>query len=176
MLMWASHENTVLRHIYGQMGKRRYKNDVLKAWLESVVKMDKKDTGRFVDMDKFTLKHYFHPYMKGQTSIKKVLPAVWNHNSWLQEIPWLQEYVMFEDGELQSPYEALANLLGADEQGELVNEGSGAMRAYFEILFGTGAADARTLEKWKKALLQYCQLDTMAMVIIWKYWRNQVAL
>lgn len=56
------------------------------------------------------------------------------------------------------------------EKDELVNEGTGAMRAYHAMLYGEESSDAKTKENWKRLLLQYCELDTMAMVIIFEHW------
>jgi hypothetical protein len=49
----------------------------------------------------------------------------------------------------------------------VVTEGSGAMRAYHEILYGPARYDEAAREKRKILLLQYCKLDTAAMVIVW---------
>ncbi|MBK8674305.1 MAG: hypothetical protein IPN93_15405 [Bacteroidetes bacterium] len=54
-----------------------------------------------------------------------------------------------------------------------MKEGSGAMRAYQEMLFGKGKTDVDKKERLKQELLNYCQLDTMAMVIIWKHWTTK---
>ena len=94
-LMWAAHENTVLRIIYDQYIKYRHINPKLKKWLEKVVKFDQSDTGMFVDLNKFTLENYFHPHMKGKTSIKWTLPAVLSATKSKRIIKWLKE---FEDG------------------------------------------------------------------------------
>jgi hypothetical protein len=80
-LMWATHENTVLRTILYQMEIFGYTNNSLSDWLIGITS-DKsvKREGRLVDMNDLTKKYYFHPFMKGRTSIKKVLPAIWNNN------------------------------------------------------------------------------------------------
>ena len=38
------------------------------------------------------------------------------------------------------------------------------------MLYGQECADAKPKENWKRLLLQYCELDTMAMVIIFEHW------
>ena len=53
--------------------------------------------------------------------------------------------------------------------GEL-NNGGAAMTAYSYLQF-TEVPDAEK-ERIRKALLRYCELDTMAMVMIWKYRRS----
>ncbi len=183
-LMWATHENTVLRTIYYQMQEYGYQNAKLKDWLQVTIKDEKLGTeGRFIDMNAFTLKHYFHPEMKGKTSIKKVLPAIWNNNQFLHEIPYLLKYSIkdFED-QVLDPYDTLFNLANAkmqaaDEEIEIQSEdvkgGTGAMRAFYRIRFDNSITMEHK-EELKYRLLEYCKLDTIAMVIIWLYWKQAV--
>lgn len=181
-LMWATHENTVLKMILNQLENADgylpgYRNDRLKQWLLAITKENGVRPGRLTDMNKLTLDYYFHPYMKGKTSIKKTLPAIWNHNSYLHQIAWLKEYYKNENGIVLSPYETLKDRWEntAYEQAELnetVKEGSGAMRAYHDMLFGKGKNNPAVQQRLKQELLNYCRLDTMAMVIIWQYWMD----
>ena len=174
-VMWSSFENTILRTILEQMDVYNYQNDTLREWLTGIT-TDKKQnrTGRFVDMNELTLKYYFHPYMKGKTSIKKVLPAIWNNNPYLHAIPWFEQYVPADETTL-NPYDTLAPIIGELEKEEVVKDGTGAMRAYNEIMFGS-ANNPERREQLIQLLLQYCELDTMAMVIIWKYWMDKSGL
>ncbi len=144
--------------------------------LHTGITTDKKQnrTGRFVDMNELTLKYYFHPYMKGKTSIKKVLPAIWNNNSYLHAIPSFEQYVPADETTL-NPYDTLAPIIGELEKEEVVKDGTGAMRAYNEIMFGS-ANNPERREQLIQLLLQYCELDTIAMVIIWKYWMDKSGL
>lgn len=178
LLMWSPHENTTLRNIYWQMEEYGYENSELKTWLESVVKFDKDDTGAFVDMNDLALKYYFHPNMKGRTSIKVTLPAVLAANkskrteSWLsgfeEEVNLLQRN---DTGIIQNPYKYLP-AIDLLETAEKVNEGTGAMRAYEDMLFGLSKYKPERKKAYKEALLRYCKLDTLAMVIIWEHWRS----
>ena len=181
-LMWATHENSVLRTIYYQMNQFGYQNSVLKEWLEKTIKdKDLGTEGRFIDMNAFTLAHYFHPDMKGRTSIKKVLPAIWNNNHFLHEIDYLSKYSMLDmENQVIDPYDTLFNLANEkmheldDEieiQSEDVKGGTAAMRAYQRIRFDESISKEHK-EELKYRLLEYCKLDTMAMVIIWTYWNN----
>lgn len=189
-LMWATHENSVLKQILAQLENADnyvpgYKNDKLKKWLSDITR--EKDAkgkvireGRLVDMNKMTLDYYFHPYMKGKTSIKKTLPAIWNHNEYLHDIDYFKKYLKKENGIILNPYETLKYHWDNKEYeiaeiNETVKEGSAAMRTYQEMLFGKGRKDEKTRERLKKELLNYCELDTMAMVIIWKHWQTKTA-
>ncbi len=179
VFMWATHENTVLRRIYYQMEEYGYKNSKLEEWLKGIVKNKELGwEGRLVDMNAMTLKHYFHPEMKGKTSIKKVLPAIWNNNEYMHLIPWFKEYSGFTaDAEVMDPYDMLfkdyreeideENYAGVEQ----VQGGTAAMRAYRNILFNKNYTAAQKQEL-KSRLLNYCRLDTMAMVIIYTHWRN----
>ncbi len=45
------------------------------------------------------------------------------------------------------------------------------MRAYQDMLYGQKRDDSQEAkEAWKKLLLQYCELDTIAMLVVWTYW------
>jgi hypothetical protein len=122
-------------------------------------------------MNLLTLNHYFHPVMKGRTSIKKVLDAVWQANPSLRgRFP---EYVKEEDGELLSPHRSLPPLTIAGRD-VVVNEGTGAITAYQSTLYGQQKLDANIRDQWKSLLLQYCELDTLAMVMIYWHWTQKL--
>lgn len=158
--MWATHESSILKQIRAQMDGR-YKNAQLSAWLDQIT------DGRLVDMNDLTLKHYFHPIMKGRTSIKKVLDAVWQVNEGLRKR--YPEYVKMEDGALLSPHKSLPPL-EINGRDAFVHEGTGAITAYQSMLYGPQKGDESIRERWKNLLLQYCQLDTLAMVMIHRHW------
>jgi hypothetical protein len=175
-LIWSPYENTVLKGILNQMEVFGYKNDVLEKWLQNIT-LDKDEgrEGRFVDMNDLTLQYYFHPDMKGKTSIKKVLPAIWNNNPYLHKIPWFKKYAPVSGAGL-NPYDKLSPIISALEEEEVVKDGTGAMKAYHELMFGAESKNAERKAQLMKLLLQYCELDTMAMVIIWRYWMDKLML
>ena len=201
-LMWSQYENTTLREVYIQMLKYGYENPELKRWVETIVRFrDRKKEhpivandlcgkeGRFVDLSNLALKYYFHPLMAGKTSIKWVLPAVMSSinspriKSWLENFsPEINLYSENEDGIPVDPYKLLPPLEiyeKAEQEAELaedefVNEGTGAMRAYEDIMIGLSRGDTSLKKNYDEALRRYCQLDTLAMVIIWEYWRNKI--
>jgi hypothetical protein len=167
-LIWTQFENSTLKNILSQMDSFNYQNPDLKNWLTEIT-TDKKQgrEGRFVDLNELCLRYYFHPEMMGKTSIKKVLPAIWNNNPDLRAIVWFQNYVSESN---LNPYDTLSESMMDLENEEVVQDGTGAMRAYQQLMFGPQSKDPNKREILKKLLLQYCKLDTMAMVIIWKYW------
>ena len=63
-------------------------------------------------------------------------------------------------------------LLEIGGQQQAVKEGTGAMTAYQEMLFGESSTRPEVREKWKALLRQYCELDTLAMVVVFRHWLN----
>jgi hypothetical protein len=55
-----------------------------------------------------------------------------------------------------------------------VTDGVGAMRAYQDMLYGLNRDNLELRNSMKDALLRYCELDTAAMVMIWKHWHHQL--
>ncbi len=152
-----------------------------------------------VDMAKIVRSYYWHPLMGGSNSIKQVLPAVLNHSQTLQEkyahpiygatggIPSLnfknKVWVEWdENGLVKDPYHLLHSLdmlfpdgvekterLYLDEE---VGNGGAAMMAWAYMQFAEMSCHER--ESIAKALKQYCELDTLAMVMIYEFWKHEV--
>lgn len=169
VFMWATHENTILSTVLRQMAERNYRNAALEKWLRGMVKQDALHPGRLVDMNWLTEQHYFHPLMKGRTSIKVVCDALWQTNPSLRVA--FPEYVSKEGGEILSPYASLPPLQIAGTMAS-VAEGTGAIRAYEAMVYGVERSEPATREKWKWLLLQYCKLDSLSMYMVWEHWRG----
>jgi hypothetical protein len=169
--MWATHENTVLRTILNQMEIFGYSNAALHDWLLGITS-DKsvKREGRLVDMNDLTKKYYFHPFMKGRTSIKKVLPAIWNNNPKLHQVTFFKDYSAIDfEGGIIDPYDTLKPDTTQIDEEDAVAGGTEAMRAFQRIRFDDNLSLDQKKEI-KRQLLEYCKLDTMAMVIIAHHW------
>jgi hypothetical protein len=167
VFIWSPYERTVLREIREQMDRYDANDRDLAQWLE---RMTADDNPRVVDLCDLAKHYYFHPKMKSSLSIKFVLPAVWEADPKLRTDPAFAGYVRHgTDGGLLNPYETLPPL-PIGEKEEVVQEGTGAMRLYQEMMFGASADDPAARENYRRLLLQYCRLDTAAMVIIWRHW------
>jgi hypothetical protein len=164
ILTWSHHEKTTLNDIARQIGEYGIEAGDLRVWLEATAQ-----SGRLFDMCAHTLEHFFLPEMKGSTSIKAVLPAIWRSNAALRDHPWFKQYARTDNGIIADPYHTLPKM-EIFENAEVVEEGTGAMRAYQEMLYGSGRHDPSVRATWRELLLQYCRLDTLAMVIIWTHW------
>jgi len=171
VFVWSHFERDALREIRTQMVKYHHTDHELAAWLESIVA----DTGPIVDLYEVAKEYYFHPRMNGSLSIKDVLPAVWFESDKVRNHPWFRDYRrQQEDGQFLEPYETLEPLpFGDEEEGEVadaVREGTGAVRTYQDMLYGLRKTDAAFRDAKKNLLLNYCRLDTAAMVMIWMHW------
>jgi len=162
VLIWSPYERTCLREVAIQIESYHPGHSDLVCWLREVAD----DTNRVRDQMKMTLDYYFHPHMEGSVSIKKVLPAIWNADAELRARPEFAEYAAAGAG---SPYKTLPKEEILDEA-DMVEEGTGAIRAYEAMLFGQGSQNPEFRDARKRLLLQYCKLDTAAMVMIWRHW------
>jgi hypothetical protein len=149
-----------------------------------------------VDLCKLAERAFFHPATKGSCSIKKVLPAVLGSSAYLRErygspvygapggIPSLnfrsQVWWQQANGAVVDPYKLLPPVFedmavedaaddDTEEFGEL-REGGAATTAYARLQFDDVAAAQR--ERVEAALKRYCELDTLAMVMIYEGWRE----
>ncbi len=169
--IWSHHEKTCMREIAEQMSAHGEHDPYLAAWL---LRFEESCDKRVIDLCKLAGRHYFHPEMKGSLSIKYVLPAVWRHSPDLWEDPTFRDYHRLGvDGLPMNPYHTLPALELSDGSNiEAIKEGTGAIRAYEDILFGLASRDPERKHAIRDLLLQYCKLDTAAMVMIWRRWVN----
>lgn len=172
VFMWSPHENTTLKEIYNLLITHDPSQTELIAWLDHMTKKEADEDYTMVDLNKLTVDHYFHPMMKGKTSIKAVLPAIWSSFPDLENVHWLHDFFRLEDGERKNPYDLLPPIEIANSK-EVVRDGTGAMKAYQEMMYGQYRHDKEKRALWTALLKQYCRLDTLAMVVVWEYWRSK---
>jgi hypothetical protein len=153
-----------------------------------------------VDMLDLVKKYYYDPATNGSNSIKYVLPAILNSSKYLQEKyskpiygskgnvdtinslnfkekVWIE---FDEQGKVKDPYKNLPKMFVdiSDHDVELLSEGDElnngglALTAYARLQF-THMSDYER-EELKKALLCYCETDTMAMVFLYEAWRDMI--
>lgn len=163
-LMWHYHESTVLKQLLNSAGS--FQNDVW-VWKDDNNRLIYEKLQRIlekglVDMNKITKMEYFHPLMGSKTSIKKVLPAVWQTSPHLDEDPYLKPYRLEK---FADPYQALAK----DDE-EAVQSGTEAIVYYDKMLTALKRNNLEEANKLKDLLLKYCHLDTLAMYIIYMHW------
>jgi hypothetical protein len=165
--------------------------DITPKWEEGSRKM--------IDMAEMVRSYYWHPDMKGSNSIKQVLPAIMNDSAFIQnkyskaiygknnEVKSLNfenhKWVVYNsDNKVLDPYKNLPDLTGILPDGlrklehlysnNKLADGGAAMTAWAFMQFGAmGMEEKKSITS---ALKRYCELDTMAMVIIMEAWRDMV--
>ncbi len=147
-----------------------------------------------VDMCEIVKRYYYDPATNGSNSIKHVLPAILNRSTFLQKkysqplygaeggIKSLNfknwQWVRVENGQVNDPYTLLPKLfqdasdkdikiLSSDDE---LREGGAALTAYARMQFEEMSDYER--EEIQRALLKYCELDTLAMVMIYEGWKD----
>jgi hypothetical protein len=176
--------------------------DALIEFIESIT--SRKKEGHYgeretVDMLKLVKRFHYDPMTKGSNSIKAVLPAVLNRSKEIQNrymdiiygkhcqieslnfdapMAWVQ---FDEQGNVKDPYKLLPSLFEGIAEAEkahfLTDEdlagGGAAMTAYAKMQF-TEMSDLEK-ERIEEGLYRYCELDTLAMVMIMQYWQIELA-
>jgi hypothetical protein len=146
-----------------------------------------------VDLWELVKRYYYDPFTHGSNSIKYVLPAILNRSPFLQKkysrpvygaeggIPssnyrdWT--WIVVRDGKAEDPYRLLPKMFQdlTDKENELLSEddeirnGGAALTAYARMQFEEMSDYER--EQIRVALLKYCELDTLAMVMIYEGWK-----
>ena len=167
VLAWSPFERSQLNEIAREHPQFVAHDESLVAWVDALTKT------RIFDLHKCAVDQYYHPGMGGRTSIKVVLDALWKSDAAMrgQLKAWTGRTVPAT----QDPYHALPPL-EIDGVVQDVREGTGAMRAYEAMMYGPEKNDPEANAKWRRLLLQYCELDTLSMVLIFEYWRRATGM
>jgi len=199
VFMWSHHENSILSAILKQLSEESNKPsdaEELAVFIKSIIKGGER---AMIDLCKLAEKAYFHPDTKGSNSIKKVLPAILKSSKHLQEIyskpiygttdgiPSLnfsnQTWLTIKDSEISDPYAILKEYaqdllpegIEDEEEGNtsIISAGGAATTAYARLQFEDLNQESR--ERIQSALLRYCELDTLAMVMVLQGWQEAVS-
>ena len=173
--------------------------DFIKSVSHSKEKSIEKWVGNrdMVDMWDIEKKYYYNPATKGSNSIKDVLPAVLEESSYLQdkysrpiygqglEVDSLnfdeQVWIRYDDNDkIINPYKLLPPLFEGVTENQLqgfisdsdLSDGGAAMTAYAKMQFTEMPPEEKILVE--KGLLKYCELDTLAMAMIFEHWRSLI--
>jgi hypothetical protein len=198
---YASHENTILNHIRGQLLESST-NEVPDKYdlIEFILTITHSDNHRgdrdMIDLLELVKSYYWHPIMGGSNRLKTVLPAVLNSSDYIKEKYSQPIYgknseirsLNFEDGwrwieydndgNIISPYKLLPPLFENLDEEQIDNlfmdeklADGGAAMTAYAMMQFTQMSEEER-ERIIDALLKYCELDTMAMVFLWEYWNK----
>jgi len=199
---FAPHENTIVHAIYQQLKVSNEPNKAeLMEFITQISSTTDESPDSWcgerdmVDLCKVIKDYYYNPHTFGSNSIKQVLPSILKTSEIvrgkfskpLSEIGvssknfdgshvWLSE----ENGEVVSPYKMLPKVFGMDQESLEkkisgivdINNGGAALTAYGKIQY-TDMTDEERGEI-SASLLKYCELDTLAMVMIYEHLKSLV--
>ncbi len=199
---YSNHENTFLNMIYRQLQDDNTVEDRMKLcnFIRSITKSVNDSVDQWigernmVDMLEIVKRYYYNPATNGSNSIKQVLPAILNSSKYLQDkyskpiygsengIKSLNfkdwQWIRVESGKVVNPYKMLPKMFQdiSDKDMRILSDndelrdGGAALAAYARMQFEE--MTDYECEDIQKALLKYCELDTMAMVMIYEGWKD----
>jgi hypothetical protein len=198
ILRYSNHENTVLNQIKAQLLNSNEKDKVeLINFIETITHI--KDKGSNIwkgdrdmtDLLEIIKNFYYNPKTYGSNSIKDVLPASLKSSYFLQakysqpinEIELSSKnfegnhvWINWINGVIQNPYSKLPSIYEGWSDEELdnvlsgiinIDEGGAALTAYGRLQY-TDMTDQES-KAIQRALLKYCELDTLAMIMIYEH-------
>jgi hypothetical protein len=198
---YATHENSIVNAIYDQLlDSEEPDKDELIDFIKDIShsksdRVEKWEGDRdMVDLCEVIKSYYYDPYMKGSNSIKVVLPSILNSSTFIQNkykqpikninvdslnFSGDQIWLELDNNQVKSPYKLLPSLFSewtAEEVETTISEltdidnGGAALTAYGKLQYTNMSEHERLAIK--SSLLKYCELDTLAMVMIYERFKE----
>lgn len=191
---WWDHEKTVLKEVKQQcLDCNEPDKDVICEFIDSLVG---KESGRLADLGRLVSKTVFIKGTNGRSSIKKVLPSILAMSNHLKErygkpiygteaMPslnfssgwtWLRE----ENGQIIDPYRLLDPLFMDGEVAQAIEQAENVYTGNDRFVANGGAAiiahaqlqnpdlNQEERRRLETQLKRYCELDTLAMVMVYE--------
>jgi len=200
---YGYHENSILNAIYEQLlNSEESDKDILIEFIQSI-SHSKKDSvfvwngdRDMVDLWDIVKKYYYNPLTKGSNSIKDVLPATLNSSKFLRDkysrkikdinissknFPDDHIWLDIKAGFIANPYKMLPPVFQNWSEEDIENtlseiediqNGGAALTAYSRLQYTD--MEESEIAKLSKALLKYCELDTLAMVMIFEHFKEDL--
>jgi hypothetical protein len=200
---FATHENSIVNAIIIQLEESQEADKKeLTAFLKTISQSTAnqvqtwKGDRNMIDLCKVVKDYYYNPYTKGSNSIKAVLPASLNSSEFLKKkysnpigtiglsshnFPSGHIWLKMDGEKVINPYKTLPPLF--DNWSELetednlsdmenIDNGGAALTAYAKLQY----VDMTTKERDEitQGLLKYCELDTLAMVMIYEHFKHDI--
>ncbi|RXR34650.1 DUF2779 domain-containing protein [Flavobacterium piscinae] len=200
---YSNHENSILNSIYVQLvdSNEDDKEELIKfiqcishSKTESATKWKgKRDMVDLWDVEK---RYYYNPLTKGSNSIKEVLPASLSSSNYLKEkyskplnqinvssknFPDDHVWLEIENDIVKSPYKMLPSLFDGWSEEQIENtlseienidNGGAALTAYGKLQYTD--MEQHEIDELTNALFKYCELDTLAMVMIYEHFKELI--
>lgn len=200
---YSNHENTILNAIYVQLLNSNEEDKLdLMSFIQHI-SHSKKDSAikwkgdrDMVDLWEVEKKYYYNPLTNGSNSIKAILPASLSSSKLLKDKysqpisqinltskNFADNHIWLEivDGEVKSPYKMLPSVFEGWSEEQLENtlseiddiaNGGAALTAYGKLQYTDMKQEE--IDELTSALLKYCELDTLAMVMIYEHFKELI--
>jgi hypothetical protein len=199
---YHNHENSYLNMIYRQLQRREdapHDKEELKDFILEITHdtaSEHEGPRDMVDLYKLVLQYYYSPLAKGSNSLKQILPAIIAESDFLKTKygqPGLygidkqvhslnfDDHVWIQPEFGNNPYKTLPRVFEQYDPETLdalvkdmdgLADGGAAMTAYNYLQFSDIPLDQR--KSINDALLRYCELDTLAMVMLLEGWKAKM--
>lgn len=195
---FATHENSILNAIIVQLNASNEPDkEALVSFLKTIT-VSKKDSVEtwnglrsMVDLNFIVKAYYYNPHTKGSNSIKAVLPASLHSSNFLKSkyanpigsinvgsknFDETHVWLSVSNNEVVNPYKMLPSLFenwSQVDKDDIVSEldsisdGGAALTAYAKLQYEDMTIEERT--EITSGLLKYCELDTLAMVMLYEH-------
>lgn len=195
---FAAHENSILNAIINQLlASDEFDKIELIEFLKSITKSTGNSASSWegnrnmIDLNTVVKDYYYNPHTKGSNSIKAVLPASLKSSEFLQKkysnpikdinitsknFDDNHVWLYIKNDEIINPYKMLPplfdswNVIEIEENIsgiENISDGGAALTAYAKLQYQDMLDKERN--EITKGLLKYCELDTLAMVMIYEH-------
>lgn len=154
--------------------------DELRRWIGEIIRRNDSSSIQppyISDLSRLVKNYYYNNRMVNSLSIKDVLQSVLSYSSLLKEKysePYsssnFEEMVWWQpdgSGQARNPYQILA-----ENTDRPVRRGTEAMVVYGKML--SCELNAKEMEALRQPLLKYCELDTLAMLMIFEHWEQKL--
>lgn len=149
-------------------------------WLDKMVERHDSNHPRppyLADISRLVKNYYYNRYMENSLSIKDVLQSILTVSDFLREKysePYISSnydgIVWWQWNDKRDAPESPYNLLRRGQEGAGVGRGTEAMVLYGKML--TNSLRPSQKNAAIQAMLKYCELDTLAMIMIYEHWQD----
>jgi hypothetical protein len=198
---YSHHENTILNAIYIQLkDSDEFDKEDLMSFIQTISHSKRGSAIKWsgerdmVDLWDLEKRYYYNPLTKGSNSLKEVLPASINSSPYLlkkysqsigeidltsMNFPDNHIWLKKENGNVLNPYKLLPPVFEDWTEDALVNtlseiegiaDGGAALTTYSKMQY-TDMTQAE-VDALSTALYKYCELDTLAMVMVYEHFKE----
>ncbi|KAL9183510.1 hypothetical protein ACHAXT_004366 [Thalassiosira profunda] len=175
VFQWSPYENSVLR---AMLASEEISASLSPEEFSALSEL----RGSLVDLCDIAQKYYYVDGSGGSSSMKRLLRPTLNASSHLKSIYGtptysgsnftnMQWYQLDEFGNAKDPYDILSSLTTDQHDSAQIAMGGAAASAFNELQTNSDLTD-QDRAAIEAALLRYCELDTLAMVLIVQGWQG----